>query len=127
MEAQTQYSDKDKIAYYKKRAGDKTLTEGQRKHASGRLYELTGGKQGEKPSGGQAGFTQQEKRRHYGEVSRGEKPVKTPSKFEPQRQRDYAKGQVDARDEAASIYGRTNFPDKEARKAYIEEKNKKNA
>ena len=120
MEEKKQYTDKEKIAYFKKRANDKTLTEGQRAHASSRLYELTGGKQGKQ--GGQKSFTQQEKRNHYRGVSKGEIPPKDPSKFGPQNQIDYAKGQVDARDEAAQIWGRQNFPDKAARQAYAEEK-----
>jgi len=50
------------------------------------------------------GFTQKEKRQHYNDVAKKKKPVKNPSKFEPQRQIDYARGQADSRNEAAAIY-----------------------
>jgi len=111
-----QYTDKEKAAHYKKRAQDKTLTESQRAYANSRLFQLTDGKQG--TQSGKKNFTPEEKRVHYRAVSKGEKPTKTPSKLEPQRQRDYAKGQVDARDEAAAIWGKQNYPDKAERQAY---------
>ena len=50
------------------------------------------------------GFTQKEKRQHYNDVANKKKPVKNPSKFEPQRQLDYARGQADSRNEAAAIF-----------------------
>ena len=53
-------------------------------------------------------FSQKEKRQHYNDVAKGKKPVKTPSKFEPQRQVDYARGQADSRNEAAAIYKSKN-------------------
>lgn len=123
MAEKKDYTEKEKIAHYKKRAADKSLSEGQREFAENRLFELTGGKQGKKSG---RHFSQAEKREHFRGVSKGEIPVKTPSKFGEQSQKDYAKGQVNARDELAGIYGRSNFPDKEARKAYIESKNAKN-
>jgi hypothetical protein len=66
-------------------------------------------------------FSQKEKRAHYNAVAKGEKPVKAPSKFPPQSQKDYARGQADARNEAAAIYmGRNSTPEQTA--AYRERK-----
>jgi len=59
------------------------------------------------------GFTQKEKRQHYNDVYKGKKPVKKPSKFEPQRQIDYAKGQADSRNEAAAIFKYSNSTQEE--------------
>lgn len=49
-------------------------------------------------------FNQKEKREHYNAVAKGQKPVKDPSKFKPEIQVSYAKGQADARNESAAIY-----------------------
>ena len=59
------------------------------------------------------GFTQKEKRQHYNDVAKGKKPVKNPSKFEPQRQVDYARGQADSRNEAAAIFKYKNSTEEE--------------
>ena len=53
-------------------------------------------------------FTQKEKREHYNAVARKEKPVKDPSRFSPQTQLDYARGQAHARNEAAAIFKHNN-------------------
>ena len=42
-------------------------------------------------------FSQKEKRKHYNAVAKGEKPVKSNSKFNKKEQIAYAKGQRDAR------------------------------
>jgi len=110
------FTDKQKIAYYMKRVKDLALTESQRGYANNRVFQLSGGKKGVQSD--KQSFNPQEKREHYRAVSRGQKATKYPSKFEPQRQKDYAKGQVDARDEAASIWGRKNFPNREERQVY---------
>lgn len=47
--------------------------------------------------------TQKEKRIHYSQVAKGEKPVKANSKFSEAEQRAYARGQRDARNESARI------------------------
>lgn len=47
--------------------------------------------------------TQKEKRIHYSQVAKGEKPVKSNSKFSEAEQRAYARGQRDARNESARI------------------------
>ena len=60
-------------------------------------------------------FSQKEKRAHYNAVAKGEKPVKDPSKFPPQSQKDYARGQADARNEAAAIFmSRNATPEQKA-------------
>ena len=47
--------------------------------------------------------SQKEKRIHYSQVAKGEKPVKANSKFSEAEQRAYARGQRDARNESARI------------------------
>ena len=46
-------------------------------------------------------FTWKEKRKHYTDVANGTKPVKANSKFTPEEQRAYARGQRDAMNDAA--------------------------
>jgi len=53
-------------------------------------------------------FSQKEKRAHFNAVARKEKAVKTPSKYSEQSQIDYARGQANARNEAAAIYRHRN-------------------
>lgn len=63
--------------------------------------------------------SQKEKRIHYTQVAKGEKPVKENSKFTAEQQIAYAQGQRDARNEAARITAYKNSTP-EQRKAYQE-------
>lgn len=65
--------------------------------------------------------TQREKRIHYSQVAKGEKPVKADSKFSEAEQRAYARGQRDARNESARICKYKNSTPLE-RAAYAERK-----
>lgn len=79
-------------------------------------------------------FSQKEKRKHYNAVAKGEKPVKSNSKFGKKEQIAYAKGQRDARNESVRITAYKNSSAEqrsaykkqqaERRKQYLE--NKKN-
>jgi len=64
-------------------------------------------------------FTQKEKREHYNKVAKKEKSIKDPSKFSPQTQIDYARGQAHARNEHAAIFKYHNST-QEQRDAYKE-------
>lgn len=65
--------------------------------------------------------TQKEKRIHYTQVANGEKAVKQDSKFSEAEQRAYARGQRDARNEAARITKYKNSTELE-RAAYRQKK-----
>lgn len=65
--------------------------------------------------------SQKEKRIHYTQVANGTKSVKQDSKFTPEQQIAYARGQRDARNEAARITAYKNSTT-EQRKAYKEKK-----
>ena len=77
-------------------------------------------------------FSQKEKRKHYNAVAKGEKPVKSNSKFNKEEQIAYAKGQCDARNESARITAYKHSTDEqrsaykkkqaERRKQYLESK-----
>jgi len=64
-------------------------------------------------------FTQKQKREHYNAVAKGDKPVKDPSKYPAQTQKDYARGQAHARNEASALYKYHNSTE-EQRNAYKE-------
>lgn len=68
-------------------------------------------------------FSLREKRRHYTDVASGKKDVKKDSKFSPEEQRAYARGQRDALNEAARITKwKNSTPEENA--AYKERKRK---
>ena len=50
------------------------------------------------------GFSCNEKLKHYSEIAKGEKAVKSDSKFTEAEQRAYARGQRDARNESRRLW-----------------------
>ena len=62
---------------------------------------------------------QSEKLKHYSAVAKGEKSVKSNSKFSEAEQRAYARGQRDARNESNRIFAMKNATP-EQRQAYKE-------
>ena len=73
-------------------------------------------------------FTSKEKLKHYDKVAKGEKKVKSNSKFSKDEQIAYAKGQRDARLESQRIFAIKNATpeQREAFKKKQAEKKKKN-
>ncbi len=64
-------------------------------------------------------FKQSEKLKHYSAIAKGDKPVKSDSKFSEAEQRAYARGQRDARNENNRIFAIKNATP-EQRQAYKE-------
>lgn len=70
-------------------------------------------------------FTPKERRAHYNQIGYGGAAVKADSRFTEEEQRAYARGQADARNEAAMAYmlGK-NSPLSDAEKAQLKQENK---
>lgn len=71
-------------------------------------------------------FSLKEKRKHYTDVASGKKLVKLNSKFTPEEQQAYARGQRDALNESARIF-KWKISSPEERAAYKEQKRKERA
>ena len=69
--------------------------------------------------GGWRPFNQRDKLEHYTAIAKGDKAVKSSSKFSEAEQRAYARGQRDARNENNRIFAMKNVTP-EQRQAYKE-------
>lgn len=75
----------------------------------------------EQENKGKKRFGLKEKREHYTAVAKGEKAVKADSKYSEAEQRAYARGQRDARNEAARVWKSQNSTAEE-KQAYKDKK-----